>query len=261
MRLPYAIRTLGSRLLQNIPLRIRKGPCRGFRWSLASSGRGYVSGTFDAARVEALVSLLRPGDRVLDLGAHKGYVALAAARAVGEEGHVTAVEPAEQNLRLLKMHLEWNDVTNVSVVPVAVSGRNGEARFGGRGSTLAFELGEGERMVPTRTVARLIDSGAAALPDMLKVDIEGQEAAALRHSGRCLHADLLAWISIHSRELLAQCREILEERDFTLHPSAALRSVMADPGRPWEGDEELLAAGPGRSEDVAELQMLELFRG
>lgn len=87
-------------------MRVRGGPNRGLRWSVSSSGRGYISGRFEAERIERMLGLARPGALVWDIGAHKGYTALALARAVGPEGQVVAVEPAPDNLLLLRRHLQ-----------------------------------------------------------------------------------------------------------------------------------------------------------
>ena len=98
-------------MLRHIPLRIRSGPNRGLKWSLASSGRGYRTGRFESGRIQALRSLVSHGDRVWDIGAHKGYVSMALSRSVGEEGSVTAFEPSQENLWFLRKHIEWNALT------------------------------------------------------------------------------------------------------------------------------------------------------
>ena len=93
----------------------------GLRWSLAALGRGYGSGSFGRDRLDALRAVVREGDAFWDLGAHKGFVTLAAARMVGAAGVVVAVEPASVNLRFLARHLQWNGIGNVRVVAAAVS--------------------------------------------------------------------------------------------------------------------------------------------
>ena len=138
-------------MLRHIPLRIRSGPNRGLKRSLASSGRGYRTGRFESGRIQALRSLVSHGDRVWDIGAHKGYVSMALSRSVGEEGSVTAFEPSQENLWFLRKHIEWNALTNVRVFPVAVSDVDGSARFGGRGSSIAFRLGQGSEDVRVAT--------------------------------------------------------------------------------------------------------------
>jgi len=76
-----------------------------------------------------------------DVGAHHGFVMLTAARAVGPSGTVLAFEPSATSRAVLERHLSWNDVTNETVVSVALSNRNGLLTFGGRGTSKTFRLG------------------------------------------------------------------------------------------------------------------------
>ncbi len=261
MRLPRAVRSLGAAVLGRLRLPIRAGPNRGLRWSVVSAGRGYLAGTFEAARVGTLLALLRPGDRVWDLGAHKGYVAMAAARRVGPEGLVVAVEPSEENLRALRRHLRWNRIPNVRVVAAAVSDWNGEGRFPSRGSSLAGRLGDGAQRVRVRTLERLAEEEGLPPPDVLKVDVEGEEAAVLRGAGGMLGPRLLVSLAVHSRPLFDACGALLRASGFRLHLPPAVRRLEAAPSLPWEEDEEVLAVGPGRSLDRAILRALPLFSG
>ena len=138
MRLPYSLRAAGARLVRHMPVRIRSGPNQGLKWSLASSGRGYRAGRFETGRIQALHALVSPGDQVWDIGAHKGYVAMALARRVGPTGSVVAFEPSGTNLWFLRTHIDWNELTNVRILPVAVSDRDGHDQCGGQGSSITF---------------------------------------------------------------------------------------------------------------------------
>ena len=259
MRLPYPVRAAASRLIRAVPVRIRSGPAAGAKWSLASAGRGARTGTFEAERMEALTALVRPGESVWDLGAHKGYVSLVLSRAVGPEGSVTAVEPSRQNLWFLQTHLRWNRVDNVRIVRAAAAGSDGTARFGGTGSTIQFHLGEGDETVRTMTLPTLLEEGAPA-PSVIKMDIEGAEADALRAGGAVLDHATLLFVSLHSREQYGACREELGGRGFTLHESHDLARLGADPALPWREDPELLAVHPDRGLSPETVRTLRLFR-
>src|SRR5688572_4841682 len=148
------VRDLLRRILRHVRVRIPEGPNQGLQWSLATAGRGYGKGTFERSRVQTIASLIRPGDCFWDIGAHKGYVTLLAARRVGKHGRVYAFEPASANLWYLRRHLRWNGGENVTVVPVAVANFDGLSRFGG-GSSLALQLGKGQEWVTVRSVRSL----------------------------------------------------------------------------------------------------------
>lgn len=260
-RLPIPVRRAGVRMLESIPVTIRGGPNAGRRWSLVSSGRGYLSGRFEADRVAAILALLRPGDRFWDVGAHKGYLSLAAARVVGPAGGVAAMEPSASNRRALERHLLWNSVDTVRVLPFALSDTDGEARFGGPGSSTTWRLGRGDEMVRTRTIRALVEEDGLIIPQVMKIDAEGAEAAILRGGLEHLSPGMLIWISVHSRALYDECRGLLESRAFSVRESAAIEARTRGGVAEWGGDKELLAVGKDRTVDEDTLRELRLFGG
>jgi len=260
MRLPHAIREMGYHLLGNARVRIPSGINRGRRWSVLTLGRGYGTGSFGRDRLAALAAVTRPGDTFWDAGAHKGYVTLAAARLVGPAGHVVAVEPSEENLRVLRRHVAWNRVPNVTVLPLALSDRHGEAAFGGRGDSLAFRLGHGPDTVPVRTLSELVTERSAPAPRVLKLDVEGAEAAVLRGMGPLLGGDQALLIATHGREPFLECRQLLEARGFRIFDSAAI-ALRLRSGAPWSSDHDLLAIGATRQADVDAIRRLRLIAG
>jgi FkbM family methyltransferase len=228
------------------------------RWSIVTTGRGTRAGTFEAERVEALTHLARPGDDVWDLGAHKGYVGSALARAVGPKGSVTAVEPSYQNLWFLHKHVEWNQLGNVTVIEAGVSDRDGTGSFGGRGSTIQFHLGEGDETVRVVCLPTLLAEGCPR-PHLIKMDIEGSEAPAIIAAADVLSRNTVLFVSLHSREQYEACRVELVAREFRLFESNALRALTEKPDAPWRDDPELLAVGPEREISDDEIRSLRLF--
>lgn len=260
MQLPHPIRAFGQRAFGRIPVRIRGGPNRGRRWSLVALGRGYGSGTFGRDRLGALAAVIRPGDTFWDVGAHKGFVTLAGAALVGAAGRVVAVEPSTTNLRFLRRHLAWNHVGNATVVPVALSDAPGRAAFGGAGSSIAFRMGEGPETVEVATVEQLVEERGLPRPHVLKLDVEGAEAAVLRGMGRLLGGDQAILISTHGRGLYEECRRILGARGFRVHDSWQIAHRI-ETGAPWSSDHDLLAIGSHRALDGDRLEGLELLSG
>jgi FkbM family methyltransferase len=246
MQLPYVVRTLGHRIFGRIRVHIREGANRGKRWSVVALGRGYGSGSFGRDRLATLAAVTRPGDTLWDIGAHKGFVTLAASDMVGPEGRVIAVEPSATNLRFLRRHLEWNGVQNASVLPVALSDAVGEAGFGGTGNSIAFRLGEGPETVQVTTGERLVSEGGLPCPHVLKIDVEGGEAAVLRGMGPLLGGDQALLISTHGRRLYEECRRLLLQRGFSVYDSWQIAHRI-ETGAPWTSDHDLLALGSRRT--------------
>lgn len=259
VQLPFLVRDLGQRLFRNVPIRIATGINQGMRWSIVSTGRGYGSGSFGKDRIEVLQAVVRPGDCVWDIGAHKGFVTLAASRMVGPEGVVVAVEPSARNLWFVERHVEWNGIENVEIVPAALSDHAGRAAFGGRGDSLAYTLGEGDETVPVRTIPDVIAERGVPHPQVLKIDAEGQEAAILDGTGPLLRADSAVLVSVHGRQMHDACTRLLRSRGFRLFESWEMARCSEDPDRPWTSDYDLLAVGPQRPVEEEAVSRLPLF--
>lgn len=138
---------------------------------------------------------LRPGMRVVDVGANIGIYTVAMARAVGGAGRVWAFEPTPASADLLQHSLELNEFGNVEVIRAAVSDREGPIEFsvGQAAETNAVarpgEAG-GER-IPVMAVT--LDAVAAARAwagiDLIKLDVEGHEFEAISGGRRFLAAE------------------------------------------------------------------------
>lgn len=82
-------------------------------------------------------TFMQPGDTVVqagvDMGAKRdnGQVpnALSMSKVVGEKGRVIAVEPSQQNVRLLKSYIDLHNVQNITVVEKALWNKEKEMIF------------------------------------------------------------------------------------------------------------------------------------
>lgn len=137
-----------------------------------------------------LLDQLKPGDTVLDLGAHLGTFALAAA-ALG--CRVLCVEAAPRHVRLLEASAARNSFGRVHVVHGAVADHEGSVEFlpsGPWGTIANPTVEETPGMIQARTLAPVtvpavtVDALLGRLGwdhvDAVKLDVEGAEAAALR---------------------------------------------------------------------------------
>ena len=85
-------------------------------------------GVLEPGTAAVLMALLRPGDTMVDVGAHIGTMTLPAARAIGPEGRVIAAEPAARTAALLRRSLHINSLTEyVTLHECAAGAMNGEA--------------------------------------------------------------------------------------------------------------------------------------
>jgi len=165
---------------------------------------------------------LRAGDVFYDVGAHAGIYSLAAARATGARGTVVAVEPNQTNAAHFARHMALNQVGSVRLINAAASDSAGVATFSAGPTDYEGILNPtGEIRIAT---VRLDD--LEPVPDVIKIDVEGHEAAVLRGAGRILHVDRpVIFIAVHNDAARAQCLEILDANEYDvewIEPDEAL---------------------------------------
>jgi len=127
-----------------------------------------------------LQRLLKPGDRVLDLGAHIGLVSLAAAK-IGCE--VLAVEACPRNAALLRASARCNGFHRLRIVHAAIGDRTGTASFSPHGpfGHVYSPVTDMPRIeVPAVRGDDLLAEVGWERVDFIKLDVEGSEIAALR---------------------------------------------------------------------------------
>lgn len=242
--------TLLKQIFLHVRLPIFRGPNRRLWWSVTTA-RNYFIDRFVPGKAACLPQLIQAGEIVWDIGAHCGYTTLINSRAVGPAGQCIAFEPNPRNRGLLELHLRWNGISNVTVLPYAISGTDSEVSFGWeenqRASTISGHLGGVGFTVPMRHIDGLIASGEVVTPSVLKIDVEGAELELL--SGmRKLIADtphLLVILSTHSAELHAACSALLLEAGFLLIETSAVALARKE-GWAALGDVDLLAFRPAR---------------
>lgn len=178
-------------------LPVLKGRGRGLRVRFGESQLSRVIGHGEPAVERKFLEILRPGDVVFDIGANIGWYSLLAARHVGPAGRVVAFEPDLDNAALVQRNATSNGLTNMTVVPAAVTDQNGWATFLNKGSLegrLDKDDDDAQRQrrakrdqrvrgtvpVPMLSLDTWIEQIRQAPPSLIKIDIEGAEIAALR---------------------------------------------------------------------------------
>lgn len=132
--------------------------------------------------VQLLAEAIPPGGVVLEGGAHLGFVTVHAAQAAGPTGRVITFEANPTVLQVLQENLAANGVADrVEVVAKALGDGAGRTRFyvsgGGEMSSLFAPAVES---VPVEVEVVRADAVVAGPVDVVKLDIEGGELAALR---------------------------------------------------------------------------------
>jgi FkbM family methyltransferase len=134
-------------------------------------------------QMEAFTKHIRKGDVVWDIGSFVGMYSILASRAVGAEGRVYAFEPTAQAYNMLKRNIRLNGADNLTVLNVALGKENGEGRIysSQREDVAIHSLMPGPNKDPNGTPVsiwsgdRLVESGRAPRPNVIKIDVEGAE--------------------------------------------------------------------------------------
>lgn len=198
VRVPPPSSVLGKAL--RLPLRlippgtvvpVLQGPLRGRKWVVGSGIHGASLGLYEPDKLRHFVAILKPGMTVYDVGAHVGahvgIYTLLTALAVGESGQVVSFEPLPRNVSYLRRHLTLNEITNVEVVPMAVGDATGPVRFAeGQIEYTSHVDAAGTNNVSQTTLDAYAFADGHRWPDVMKIDVEGAELAALRGAKRVL---------------------------------------------------------------------------
>ena len=130
--------------------------------------------------------IIDPNATVIDAGANIGvFTVIAALQAKG--GRVFAIEPVNENFRLLKANVEANGLENVVLVKKAISDTAGTTRMymTNPGSTSILEPTTPDRPIEVEicqsiTINELLETNKLDRVDFMKMDIEGAEFLAFR---------------------------------------------------------------------------------
>jgi len=138
-------------------------------------------GIWEPYETSLVLTLLRPGDVFIDVGANVGYFSVVAASVVGAQGAVFAFEPDPGNCRLLRANAELNGLDDrVIVVEAALSDASGPGELflsaDNLGDHQVYAGNESRSSVPI-DLLQGSEYLAARLQrmDLLKVDTQGAE--------------------------------------------------------------------------------------
>jgi FkbM family methyltransferase len=162
--------------------------------------------TWDKSVLEWLTAYLKPGDVFFDVGAHQGWLSMAAAWRTGSSGKVVAFEPSPILVKYLRYHRRMNGLAQVEIVSKAVTNTNSKSTpfiLKGNGDSVLnslVDIGEvedGSRESSVIAVEAItLDSYSrqtGLVPSMIKIDAEGAEI----------------WVCEGAQHLLAQSRPAL----------------------------------------------------
>jgi FkbM family methyltransferase len=202
---------------------IRSGPGKGLWVHLNPRFEmEYLEGNYEPTVWRVLQSHFKPGSVFYDVGAHIGLFSLIAARNLGVQGSVFVFEPDPSNLQRIEEHASRNRLA-LGIIPKAAWFTDGRMKFQracfqssmNRGAIAEDNLAAGESMIEVETVTLDSFGREHALPSIIKIDVEGSEAAVLRGSeGIFRSAKPIVICEIHHAQAASDVTHWLEARGY-----------------------------------------------
>lgn len=173
-----------------------------FDFFVYSGGDRYIStriqkrGSWEPFVTAIMLSLLRPGDAFVDIGANIGWYTVASALKVGNTGQVIAFEPEPENADMLERNVVLNDLHNVRLFRCALAESKGQMSLLKSATNMGdHRLGSSNDnsasiTIPVDTLDRLLADNAINLANarIVKVDTQGAEVLVLRGARETLAA-------------------------------------------------------------------------
>jgi FkbM family methyltransferase len=190
------------------------GPLQGLRLVLDFGHEGERAiwlNTYEPWVQRKLAEVIRPGHLVFEVGAYIGTYALMIRR-LAPGSRVIALEPDDRNRSRLQENLALNGADDVVVLPDGVGAEEATVSFTSAG--MHGRIGEGDEQVRTTTLDALVREYGT--PDLVLMDIQGAEAAALEGARDLLQARRTTWlVELHGDEG-ATAAAALEDAGYTL---------------------------------------------
>jgi len=136
----------------------------------------------ESGEVRFLESIIRPGMKVIDVGANIGITSVTIARNIGKDGELYSFEPVSHYFRILQQNLSSNGIENAEALPVALSDRIGETEFYLKelSSGIVFEEEAKKTRVSTLSIDSFLQQREVERIDLINMDCEGSELLVLR---------------------------------------------------------------------------------
>jgi FkbM family methyltransferase len=197
-------------------------------WQLWAFGR------YEPHFAELFSLLVRPGDRCVDVGANVGVHTVRLAKLAGQHGQVIAIEPDPEIMRRAQRNVALNGLETVKLVNAAASDQPGEMQLyrpspwdtnRARASLLHHPYLTGA--ATTVPVITLDDVCADERVSLIKIDVEGHEAAVVRGAAATIGRNMPSIIFEYAPELLHRAAQSpfqwLTERGYVMFIIRAAR--------------------------------------
>lgn len=183
---PRLVGRLFGRKLKNHYIRTKHGACLAIEPSsldvyvyMLNHGRVWNEPVFDACK-----AFLSNGSVFYDIGANIGYISMEMAKVFGDKVSVISFEPQPLLAYIIALSSKLNGFENVKVFDLMIGESRGEANLYVASHSIHASAVTREKN-PTcirrriSTIDEMVETGSIPPPNVIKLDIEGGELAAL----------------------------------------------------------------------------------
>ncbi len=213
-RVPDAGRLAGGVQIMHNGLRVVEGSYYRWRGTRMFAATGGVHEPQEERAFAEVLKFVPPGGVMLELGAYWGFYSMWFAQQI-PRARCVLVEPRLVNLDLGRANFRLNGLEG-EFVRAAVGAAPGRVPRLGR----------------MTCVDELVEERGLAHVDILHADIQGFEGEMLKGAERTLRAGKVrfAFVSTHTPELHAACRETLRAHNFDIIADADLKGTFSSDG-------------------------------
>lgn len=157
--------------------------------------------------IDALISLLRPGETVLDVGTNIGSMLTAMARAVGPQGQAYGFEPSRSRFEKCQQRLVFEDLKNAHVAQLALGPSKSHVTIHdidsrNLGRSQISETKDGVDSVLCLSMDDWLSQRGLKQVHLIKIDVEGFETRVVQGMSQTLkHFRPLLFIEVDDGNL------------------------------------------------------------
>ena len=152
---------------------------------------------YELATQLVLQSILKPGDRFVDVGANHGMISMLGAYLVGKDGRVDSIEPNPGCIERIQEHIQQNNIAHIHIHECALGSVQTFLQLTQltehTGYGTLTHIPEKDQHLITRIIDVPVKKGDDILADhdqqpaLIKMDVEGFELNALHGLSETLH--------------------------------------------------------------------------
>ena len=176
----------------------------------------------------AIIKFTQPGMTAYDIGANVGVFSFLFAFLVKKNGIVYAFEPEKNNYRCLEQSVARNDIHHIFIDKRAVGCKRGREIFDRRGGAFSgrlvgdgavYDVTDNTELVETVSIDSLVADDGFSSPDIVKIDVEGNEGAVLEgmaHTLDTYHPIIICELHTHLGETGDRVINLLRDHDYAI---------------------------------------------